>query len=205
MTGERFPPAAANQSRGDRAVALMRELDALKTDRPGTAEPGERALARAIDFWAGLAVLLCLGMVTSIVAYATGNVLTDSTGFSHGLDSGAIALSNALIIASAALYELGPAVFGTQPLGKRLLHLTVVRRDGRPAAFGTLASRFAFWFGPLVAFMIGWSVTYPGWGSWWFFAAGLAVLGSVFVSVIRNDTHRGWHDRVAGTKVVGPR
>ena len=191
-------------SSSDRAVALMHQLGALKTNAPGAADPSERALARVIDFWAGLAVLLCLGMATTVVAYATGNVLVDSTGLNHGLDSGAIWASNILILVAGAAYELGPSLFGWQPLGKRLLHLSVVRQDGRPASFRMLATRFAVWFLPLVVLMVGWSLTYPGWDNWWFFAGALALFASLFISMARSDDHRGWHDRLAGTSVVRP-
>ena len=204
MPSEMPSGGVAPMSNGDRAIALMRRLDALKTDAPGAAEPTERVLARVIDFWAGLAALLCLGMATTAAAYATGNVLVDSTGLNHGLDSGAIWVSNILILVAGAAYELGPSLFGLQPLGKRLLHLSVVRQDGRPASFPMLAVRFAVWFLPLIVLMVGWSLTYPGWGSWWFFAGALALFASLFISMARSDDHRGWHDRLAGTNVVRP-
>ena len=191
-------------SSSDHAVALMRQLDALKTDAPGAAEPSERALARVIDFWGGLAVLLCLGMATAVVANATGHVLVDSTSLVHGLDSGAIWASNILILVAGAVYELGPSPFGWEPLGKRLLHLSVVRQDGSQASFAMSATRFAVWFLPLIVVMVGWSLTYPGWDSCWFFAGAVALFASLFISIARSDDHRGWHDRLAGTSVVRP-
>jgi len=204
MTSDRPAGAHTARSSGDRAVALMRQLDALKTDAPGIADPTERVLARVIDFWAGLALLLFLGMATTVIAYATGNVLVDSTGLVHGLDSSAIWVSNILIVIAGAVYELGPSLFGWQSLGKRLLHLSVVREDGRPATLTMLAMRFVAWFTPLVVLLVGWSVTYPGWGSWWFFAGVLVLFGSLFASMARSDQHRGWHDQLAGTSVVRP-
>ena len=199
MSDALFPPPSA----ADKAVVLLRELDSLKTDEPGTAPLSDRAVARAYDFGAIFALILAVNFVVGVIAASTGHVVKTSSGV-H-VDTGAIIAFDIVLLAAFVGYEIGPALFGGRSFGKWRTGLTIVDMNGEPARFGRILVRFAVWFVPLLALVLAYSATFPGMLSFLFFALTVLLVAGFWWSTWRDDKQRGWHDRIAGTQVFHSR
>jgi uncharacterized RDD family membrane protein YckC len=199
MSDALFPPPSA----ADKAVAILRELDSLKTDEPGTAPLSDRAIARAYDFAAVFILILVVNFIIGVVAASTGHIHRTSSGV-H-VDTGALIAFDVALLAAFVLYEIGPALFGGRSFGKWRAGLTIVDVHGEPARFGRILVRFTTWFVPLLALVLAYSATFPGSLSFLFFALTVALVAGTWWSIWRDDSQRGWHDRIAGTQVVHSR
>lgn len=88
---------------------------------------------------------------------------------------------------------------GGQTLGKRVLRIKIIGKDGRPPDFQAALNRnlFGYAYGlGTVAFMLGGPGPIVG------FALQLMVFGG-YTAAFFNRERRGWHDRLADTYVVG--
>ncbi|MBI5949716.1 MAG: RDD family protein [Chloroflexi bacterium] len=193
-------------ARLDRAAALLRELESLKTDRPGAPSTWERALARVYD--AGLAVALefaLAGIGFVAAAWIWGD--WDVEAFK---DPGPAEVAFTAAIAVIWLGILGwneIAGFGAgrPTFGKRLLGLRVVMAEDdsvptRRRMLGRWATAFVptglvLAAGGLVATAIPLSLQLPS------LLAFLAVPAAVFLG----RDGRGLHDRIWRTRLIRPR
>jgi len=197
--GRRFDPAE------DRAVAILRELETHRTDEPRIAEPHERLLARIIDFWIGMVGLYVLWLVGGFFAEADlrANPLGPGEPFRDHTD-----LGNALGFAALGLalaYELVPAMLGRQTFSRARIRLQVVDISGRPASRRQLVVRA---LALTVPWLTAFALTAGSFGTMWSlvpFAIMLGIPASLYLTMSRSPEHQGWHDRIAGTKVVTPR
>lgn len=199
MSDAAFPPPSA----GDKAVAILRELENLKTDEPGIAPLSDRAIARCIDFGAVFVLVLLVSLVVGLVAQSSGHVVRTASGV-H-VDQASLIAFDIVLLAALVLYEIGPALFGGRSLGKWRCGLTIVDMNGEPARFGRVLVRFASWFVPLLGLVLAYGATYPDLVSSLFFALIVVLLGALFWSTWRDDHQRGWNDRIAGTQVFHSR
>lgn len=199
MSDALFPPPSS----GDKAVAILRELESLKTDEPGIAPLSDRAIARCIDFGAVFVLVLLVSFVVGVIAQATGHAVKTASGV-H-VDQASLIAFDIVLLAALVLYEVGPALFGGRSFGKWRCGLSIVDMDGEPARFGRILVRFAAWFVPLLGVVLAYSVTYPGLLSSLFFALIVLLAGALFWSIWHDDSERGWHDRIAGTQVFHSR
>lgn len=200
---ERFERLAPHDPIEDRAAALFHRLEAERTDKPRLAEPMERLCARLIDIGLELAAFLVTGFVVFIVLTATG----------HGIDIEATppvdtthiavtATADIAFLAACSSYEIGLA---GHSIGKRLMRLAIVDQAANPASRRQLAVRALAWLSPLGGGLIWWSVSFPRPVSIFPFLLVYGTAASVFVTMLRDNDKRGWHDRLAGTYVVTPR
>jgi uncharacterized RDD family membrane protein YckC len=105
------------------------------------------------------------------------------------------------------------AIWG-RDLGQLLVKLQVVGEDGWPPSVGRAALRVVVGYGPVIALLVvDWLVYLagvrageePAWtvltvlNTLVYFGWPVALL----FSIAQDDEHQGWHDRVAGTWVVG--
>lgn len=105
------------------------------------------------------------------------------------------------------------AIWG-RDLGQLIVRLQVVAADGRPPGFGPATVRVVVGYGPLLTLLvIDWLVYLAGIGAGdepaWTVLSVLNTLMyfgwpiALLISIAQDDEHQGWHDRVAGTWVVG--
>ncbi len=191
----------------DRAVALLRELDALKTDLPETPRVWDRAIARGLDL--GLAITLELivagvGSVAIMVIFWGGRDPNEFRDPSPAETAFAITL---LVVWLGLLAWNEVVGFGPdrQTFGKRLLGIRVVlmHGDGVPGPrrmLGRWATAFfssllvlAAW--GLVATRLPLSLRVPA------MLAFLAIPAALFFG----RSGRGLHDRIWGTRLIRPR
>ena len=79
------------------------------------------------------------------------------------------------------MYFVGFTAVGGQTPGKRIMGLRVVNEDGTPVDWSTASTRF----------FIGYSVS-------------LLPLGLGFYWALMDKNNQTWHDKIAGTLVIGP-
>jgi uncharacterized RDD family membrane protein YckC len=147
---------------------------------------GARLIARLIDTALVLLALLPLALVAGWLGLDQGPHFDDVTG--QLVDGGSPSLRHLLevvAVATAVAYEIALTATQGATVGKRALHLRVVRRlDGSLPGWGRAVAR---WLVP---------------------AAGLLVCGVgefvVYASPLFDGSglNRGWHDRTAGTVVI---
>ncbi len=194
----------------DRAAEILRRLEGLKTAEPRLAEPMERATARVIDAvaWAvvffvvnavGFAVAAALGLVEERPEQAVGaGALTDQM---HPAASWATLFA---VIAALWVIEVPATARTGRHFAKKRLGLTVVGPGGGPPGLARASLRWgAAWLPSFAAFVL-WGATVDSAWSWLFLGlelAALAVPGKMFFDA----ENRGWHDRLAGTRVLSER
>jgi uncharacterized RDD family membrane protein YckC len=134
---------------------------------PGTpAEVGNRLVARIVDG-------LVIGLI--VVPLLLIGVLPQDGG-------------GALLIGLFG-YVYGVVLDGTGgTLGKRLLRMTVVGRDGRSPGIGAGATRNLWMLTSLLPGLLGQSVA-------------VAVSVVIAITIAQHPLDLGWHDRLAGTAV----
>lgn len=194
-SGGSEPGAAMDPRMGDRAVALLRKLDAQKTDEPEIAPLPSRFVARSIDlafvllllFWVlvavGLAVILKRGERPSTADPGAGEYLTFQ-----------LCLLGCLIAV-----EMAAVLRWRQSLGKKLMGLRVTATDGvQGVSRRRMLMRTLLWAIPLTlagslpaAPALGWAVTVA------FLLAGLATLA--------DRERRAPYDRLLHVRVMRPR
>jgi uncharacterized RDD family membrane protein YckC len=93
------------------------------------------------------------------------------------------------LVVGLAGYVYGVVLDGTGgTLGKRLLRMIVVDGRGRPPGLGAGATRNLWLLTSLLPGLLGQSVA-------------VAVSVVIAITIARDPTDRGWHDRAAGTAV----
>jgi uncharacterized RDD family membrane protein YckC len=187
----------------DRAMALLRNLETLRTDEPKLAEPMDRLMARLIDLGVEAAVFFVVGFAAGISLAVAGH------GTALTLDAPVnpvrSAVNGAAFLALSVFYVCYELGYLGRSLSKRVLSLKVVGEDGKAVSGRQLAKRSLAWLGPALVAAELWSVSFPHPISAIPFTVVLGIGASLFVSMVRDDAKRGWHDHLARTKVVTPR
>ena len=190
---------------GDQAVAILRQLDGLKTDEPRVANVGERLFARAFDFLLWVLVvfgLFDLGLVAWLAL--TGDLKNPDKLMPQQADPTVATIFGVVMVVAAFLYCTVPLVYRGQTVGKRLMGLVVVGENGTDVTWPQAVRRFVAWEGPgivLVAIALpttGAISTIAG-------AAGFAWSAAILLPSLLDEERRTWADRFAGTRVVRPR
>lgn len=200
------PPTTgmADTQVGDRAVALLRGLEALRTDEPEIPRWHDRLLARAIDVGCELAAcMLVLDIGGLVVLLAFPHEDDDFWKYDPGAPE--IAVSLAFAFACVAAVMINEAGFagrhGTQTVGLRLTGIVVVREDGDPASKGVMFGRFAAW---LVALLAGFGLAVLA-AAWLplalSFLVQVALLAGTLWAFIGRDG-RALHDRLFGVRLI---
>ncbi len=187
----------------DRAVSLFREIETHRTDEPRLAEPLERCVGRVIDLGVELGALLVTGFGAGAVMAWAGHPAQFKAD--TGVDEARVVgswISLTVLLAFGVVYELG---YLGRRLGQRALRLHVVGPEGKPATRRQLTARTLAWMVPALLAAGWWLATFPRGVSTVPFVLLLAIAGSLLLSLFGDDESRGWHDRIAGTKVVTPR
>lgn len=184
----------ASRDPGDRAVALFRELDGLRTDEPVPAPLGDRAIARAFDGLVAIVVLLTIsglfGLVQVIRAGGLeGDLIEDPT--TRDL---AIAVASGLIAFVGV--ELVQIVVWGGTIGKRIQGLYFARAlSYTPVSMGALVIRTITW-SIVVASLFAIPLNpWLGWGTF-------LVLIGILALAIRDPLHRMPWDRLTGMRVL---
>jgi uncharacterized RDD family membrane protein YckC len=193
----------APSSHGDRAVALIGELEALRTDEPMLAQPMSRALARCIDaaIWFGLFVITAI-IADAITLAVSGEISASGQRVfpdeaNPWVNWGAFA---GLLLIIWALEAISIARSG-RTLSKHIVRVRVVRLDGTPPTLAWATIRFVVLVVPLLAcWMRTFAFLGTGWA--WFVIAGQIIALLIPASTFWDNDHRGWHDHIAGTKVL---
>lgn len=190
----------------DRAVALIRELDALRTEEPEVPSAWDRFTARAADAgleivaWAALALVGCVAF--AVLALGDGREI--DRDFSTGQMIALLAPTPVwlVLVLWNEIAGFGP---GHQTLGKRLLGVQVVRaKDGAPAGLKRMLARAGLMLLVATIVAIVWVIapaTTP------VEVARLANIGvTAAAGVLLVGRHgRGLHDHLCGTRLVRPR
>jgi uncharacterized RDD family membrane protein YckC len=142
-----------------------------------TADPGRRAIARIID----VAVAGTVGVVLAVVWI---DWAVDSSEDEWGV-LGLLIVSAAIVVATAALYEIAFVAWRGQTPGKKIARIRVVRADTGGRVGPIRAAVRLFPLTAIVVPVLGYLFAFVAYGS------------SVF-----DEQGRGWHDRLAGTRVV---
>ncbi len=186
---------------GDRAVAILRELETHRTEEPEVGPIGSRLVARCID-------LLLVGGVVGLVVYGVAVVwwlffVHDADYYRNpqapDLPAWVQVVSAVSMLVLIVAYDAIATRFFECTVGKRLLGLRIVRPDGRtglPA--GNLAWRSLLWGGTLIVLLLvplGPPIAR---------ASFVAVIGLVLLAA-HDRLNRALHDRLAGSRVVRPR
>lgn len=187
-------------------MSASRKAARSSSGSAGAAPFGRRIIAFLIDWYVGS---LATALPVACVAMSLGLEMTEQNVLSYPEPMG-LAAALLGIAAGVAYYALVPMVFRGQTLGKRLLGLRIIDRDGAPAAPVQLILRqfvglilieqAAVGTGAvvqqLVALVAGGDVaTIVMW-------AGFALtLVSLVVCGVRPD-RRALHDLIAGTRVT---
>ena len=187
----------------------------MNTPAPKPQQPAglsKRTIARVVD---GL-IMASIGFVTMIVCGTALTVLTRPT-LDESLDGFLVTLAFLLVLASAAAacYEVFPTTRRGQTFGKRGVGVQVVRCDKQGAPTGNIqppdlrqsVERWAIphGIGTLVA-IVSLLVATPrigGYGLLVGAGAAAAAWAVVYASSLFDKNGRGWHDKAAGTIVVG--
>jgi uncharacterized RDD family membrane protein YckC len=192
--------AAMDPRIGDRAVELLRELDAQKTDEPEIAPLVSRLIARLIDLvFAALVfywVLAGIGLGLLFGGRAEAPPRSESlSGPSPG--EYAALLGGALL--AVVVVEMAPALWWRQSLGKKLMGLRVTcDGSGEFASWWLLMLRTLAWAAPLV--LVG---ALPDRAA----VGGLLLLAALLVgaATLKDPSRRAPHDRLLHTRVMRPR
>ncbi|WP_419855820.1 RDD family protein [Candidatus Poriferisodalis sp.] len=165
---------------------------------------GERVVGRLVD----AAILLTCEVVVMLAVFLPLSFLGwghDWGALFQGTLGEAIDVLSWVLPASIAftwlLYETVSTARGSRTLGKRAPGIEVVRAvDGTPPS---LISSFWRALLPMLAGAVGALLSWRL-GVWTPFQFGAAFWALVYVSAISNRHRQGWHDKLAGTVVVGP-
>jgi uncharacterized RDD family membrane protein YckC len=142
-----------------------------------TAPLGRRVIARVVD-------VTLAGIIGGVLAVVWIDWAVDSSDSDWGV-LGLLVVSAAIVVAIAVLYEVVFVAWGGRTPGKRLTRIRVVRADTGDRV-GPI--RAAVRLIPLTTIVI------PVLG---YLTAAVAYGWMVF-----DEQGRGWHDRLAGTRVV---
>lgn len=190
---------------GDQAVALLRQLDGLKTDEPRIAQVGERLVARAIDSVLWVMVVFGLFDLGLFIWMASQGKLSDvSTLQPKHSDPAVSTVLGIVLFVAAFAYCVIPVARSGQTLGKRLMGLVVVTDEMQPVGWRQAIARFAAWEGPGIILMALFLPT-EGAISTALALAGIAWTLAMLAPAVFDEGRRGWHDRLAGTRVIRPR
>ena len=144
----------------------------------GLAAPGTRLLAVLVDVGVNMAVMIPgFGLMIAGMAFHAGQNETGGLLFLAGY---ALALFASLAL---GIYNLVLLWLQGQTVGKRAMHIRIVRLDGSPAGFGRAVLLRTFIPGLLTVLTGG-------------------VFGIVDCCFIFREDRRCIHDLIAGTKVV---
>ncbi len=188
------PLPTASKDPGDRAVALFRELDGLRTDEPMPAPLGDRAIARAFDGIVAITVLLTCAFLFGLVQVIRagelkGELIEDptATDLAIGVASG---------FAAFVGVEMLQIILWGGTVGKRLQGLYFARaKSYTPVSKGALVIRTFAW-SIVVASLF--AIPLNPWLGWGTLLALLAILGLA----IRDPLHRMPWDRLTGMRVL---
>lgn len=179
---------------GDRAVALFRELDTLRTDEPVPAPLGDRAIARAFDGIVAVVILFGLGFLYGLVQLIRagrleGEVIEDPTPAQLMV---AVGTGFAVFVA----VEMVQIVLWGGTIGKRIQGLYFSRAlSYSPVSKGALLIRTVAW-SIVVASLF--AIPLNPWLGW----LTLLVLVGIFVTAVRDPKHRMPWDRLTGMRVL---
>ena len=194
LAGARHDPTA------DRAVALLRDLDSLKTGEPLIAKPLERLVARLIDL-TGLFTATVLALTaSSFVKMVVSGGLSESEQRDL-FRPPTTRESLVMVVGTVAIlmvYETVTMARRGQTPGKQLMGLRVVTvRDRQKPGWPRTAARCLVWAIPFSIAGAFWSppITY---------GATIPLL-VIWLWALWDKDHRGVHDIVAGTVVIRPR
>ena len=193
-------PGHSHDRATDRAAALLRELDSLKTDEPMLAKPLERLAARLFDMTAlAMATILVVTAFSLVKLVVSGspseNEQRDLFRPPTTRESLATAASTLAIL---LVYETATTARWRQTLGKGLLGLRLVTaRDRQRPGWRRVAGRCLVWAVPFAIAAAFWSAP---------IVYGATILTAViWLWALWDKDHRGLHDIVAGTVVIRPR
>jgi uncharacterized RDD family membrane protein YckC len=201
IMSEPFEPLPTTDARaGDRAVAILRDLEAHKTDAPEVASLGTRLIARVIDLVIVFCVLFVALFAYGIVRRIVVGAKEWETPVTRGDFSPALYLTSVLALFVALLvYEIATTHLRQQTAGKRLLGIKIALRDGETAPpRQAVILRTLLWAAPFVLI-----VTLPTARLLGVVLALVAIVLALLAS--RDGEQRAYYDRIAGTRVVGPR
>lgn len=179
---------------GDRAVALFRELDGLRTDEPVPAPLGDRAIARAFDGLVAIVVLLTVSGLFGLVQVIRAGGLKGELIEEPGTTDLVIAVASGFI-AFVGVEMLQIVVWGGT-IGKRIQGLYFSRaKSYTPVSKGALVIRTIAW-SIVVASLF--AIPLNPWLGWITFL----VLLTILVFAIRDPLHRMPWDRLTGMRVL---
>ncbi len=193
-------PRSGHDPTTDRAVAVLRDLDSLKTDEPTIAKPLERLVARVIDltvlFTAIILASMALSFVQIILSGGLGEIEQRDLYRTPTTRESLAAAGGAIVFILA--YEIVTMARRCQTLGKQIMGLRVVtasrgEKPGRPRA----AVRCLVWAVPFSVAAAFWSMPIV-YGS-------TIPVALISLWALWDKDHRGLHDIIAGTVVIRPR
>jgi uncharacterized RDD family membrane protein YckC len=191
----------------DRAAALIRDLQALRTEEPEVPPVRDRLFARGMDLGLSIAVavgLMLLAWVPSVLLAPTGN---EADLAPDRLTTGqivALATPIPLWIAFVLLNEGGRFGHGRQTIGKRLMGLQLVSTGGEPVSARRALARAGV--AMLMAAVAGLAVLVAT-----LFVPPLVATFSatatvaVVAIVVAGRNGRAFHDRICSTRLIRPR
>ena len=193
-------PRPGHDPATDRAVAVLRDLDSLKTDEPLIAKPLERLVARVIDLTAlfAMSILASVALLFVQIIVSGGLSEIEERDLYHTPTTReSLATAGGTIVFILA-YEVVTMALRGQTLGKQLLGLRVVTASRREKpGWRRTAGRCLVWAVPLSIAAAFWSAPIV-YGS----AIPLAV---ICLWALWEKDHRGLHDILAGSVVICPR
>jgi uncharacterized RDD family membrane protein YckC len=188
----------------DRAIELLRSLEAQKTDEPQVAEPMDRAASRLLDLGMFLVLFLVVGLSAGGIIWLFDPPAEGATVADGPLATAVSLGATAILLLAMAANELAAGITG-QTLGKKLYSLQVVDAEtGRPIGIRRAAARSAMWLAPAVTFAALSAATFPGTLSLLFFAVACVFLAAP-LWMFADRGHRGLHDILTHTVVRSPR
>jgi uncharacterized RDD family membrane protein YckC len=188
---------AAATMYGDRAVALLRELESRKTDEPENASLVSRFVARGIDVSFMAVVAITAGAVVGAVRLIReGPPRPGESIEPSALD---YVMVTALVVSSILLVELWGIIRWRQSPGKKLMGLRVTSADGvTPVTVRVYCLRTLLWVLPVA--VAGLLPLAP--------LAGWAVVAAVLVALaitLSDQRRRAPYDRLLRLRVMRPR
>jgi uncharacterized RDD family membrane protein YckC len=188
------------QQPGDRAVALLRELETHRTDEPQVASMASRLAARVFDlFLVGFTWFVLTGVAFVVRALADPEWWRRMRSDNPPDVPGWLSLVTAIaLVVMLVGYELLCTLRWGQTAGKKMLGMRITRLDGRPASALALLWRTSLWAGAFGALL---AVTFAPLVER---VLVIAVLGAIFLAA-HDRMNRSVFDLISGTRVVCPR
>lgn len=191
----------------DSAVALIRELEGLRTDEPETPAIWDRLVARGVDIGFAIVVLLALFAVAYVGdawVWRRDREIDDTWDPRPG-EVAFLAAFPVVWFATLLFNEISGFGRGRQSFGKRLLGIQVVLADnGGVPGIGRMLGRFVSLYATVGATITGWALLAPETSSnavRALLVVGVLAAGALFAG----REGRGVHDRLWGTRLVRPR